>query len=248
MEENKNNNLIFYFPMLSLNDYEFKIIVMIRMLSDDSKTFKGTIEDMKKWLYIKTDSKINKAIKSLKKSKYILFTKDKETYILTINDEYIKKVFVEREINRQKEYYKRIDRYLDIDKLRASQVITRATAKNIEIIRTYNRNEEGNIIDNGLTSAKWHTILKMYLFSLSCQYDEDTDKERMKQLKYSFSQKEIAYLINETEGGVKNSCSLLRQIPLIKQEYKEKQVYYPKADNQRVKSAGTIHYIIDKAF
>ena len=88
----------------------------------------------------------------------------------------------------------------------------------------------------------------MYLFSLSCQYDEDTDKERMKQLKYSFSQKEIAYLINETEGGVKNSCSLLRQIPLIKQEYKEKQVYYPKADNQRVKSAGTIHYIIDKAF
>lgn len=229
MEQNIEDTVVFYYDWLLLSDYEFKIIVLIRMLSDDGKIFKGTIEDIQEWLYIKTSTEINKAIKSLVDKKYISFTKKNKIYTLTINDEYmIKKA--NREIERAKDYYEQIDKYIDIDKYREKLIITRATKENINRIRKFNK-------DVGTPSAKWWNVIKLYIYALGCE-DKETDV-----ISYNL----LKDLLNASEGGVKNASAQLRRIELYKQEYKAREVKHQN-EKKEPRTWGLIHYIIDTGF
>lgn len=229
MEQNIEDTVIFYYDWLQLSDYEFKIIVLIRMLSDNGKIFKGTIEDIEKWLYIKTPTEINKAIKSLVNKKYISFTKKNKIYTLTINDEYMMKK-ANREVERAKNYYEQIDKYIDIDKYREKLIITRATKENINRIRKFNK-------AGGTPPAKWWNVIKLYIYALGCE-EKETEVISYELLKD---------LLNTTKGGVKNSSEQLRKIELYKQLYTTREVKH-KNENGEWRSWGLIHHIIDTAF
>ena len=78
---------------LKLEDYQFKILVLVKMLStnEEQTTYSGTLQDMRKWLNLGQSSKNNKcidnAIQELKKNNIIDYSTKGRTYNISIIDE-----------------------------------------------------------------------------------------------------------------------------------------------------------------
>lgn len=129
------------FDWLKLEDYQFKILILIKMLASDTeqRNYVGTIKDMEKWLHIgnstKNNKKIEKAIEELKNAEIIDFKKEKGKYNVISYDITI----LEGNNRNVLKSYKKVDK------------------KDIETIRKY-------VIDNNKTILG--NMLKIYIFAL----------------------------------------------------------------------------------
>lgn len=82
--------IILNYNWLKLKDYQFKILILIKMLASDKEqiTYKGTLKDMREWLHLsqnkKNNDKIIQAIEELKNNNIIDYIKTGRTYTITI--------------------------------------------------------------------------------------------------------------------------------------------------------------------
>lgn len=87
------NEIIIKFEWLKLEDYQFKILMLVKMLStnEEQTTYSGTLQDMRKWLNLGQSPKNNKcidnAIKELKKNNIIDYATKGRIYNISIIDE-----------------------------------------------------------------------------------------------------------------------------------------------------------------
>ena len=78
---------------LKLEDYQFNILVLVKMLStnEEQTTYSGTLQDMRKWLNLGQSPKNNRciinAINELKNNNIIDYTPNGRTYNISIIDE-----------------------------------------------------------------------------------------------------------------------------------------------------------------
>lgn len=77
---------------LKLQDYQFKMLILIKMLATDKEqiTYTGTLQDIRQWLHLGDNTKNNKsiikAIEELKNNNIIDYIKTGRTYTITIID------------------------------------------------------------------------------------------------------------------------------------------------------------------
>lgn len=118
------------FNWLNLEDYQFKILILVKMLATDKEqlTYKGKLEDMRNWLDLgnstANNTKIRNAIQELYKKGIIDYTPKSDTatkYTITI-----------------------------IDKIEDEKLIHNVNKKWIDTVRNYNIDNNKKIIGNML--------------------------------------------------------------------------------------------------
>lgn len=258
--------ILFYDEWLMLGDLEFYILLYIRLFSEDNKTLKCDIKDIKNYFWLKnTNQEIYQAIEELKKLKYIEYKRGRRLrdYTLTINDEYINKL-VNENIESMEQYYKNIDKYFDVKTYRNTLEITRATKTNIDIILHFNRDTKGKRIDKSIVSVDVIKPIKLYIYS--CKYDENfnwnEDFTTFDKLAFFFIE-DIKEDVKNVGSSIKNASAFLSQCPLVSQKYCKKQIENEEEKKERIKRVqqakaegreikrefiiplGTVHYIID---
>lgn len=249
----KQDNIIFYYQWLQLEQTAFYILLYIRLFAEDKKTLKLDIKDIKDYFRLSdTNTKIYEEIEKLKEMKYISYTKGKRKrdYTLIINDEYMQKL-VDRDLKATDKYYEEKDKYINIEHIRNTLIITRATKQNIDIILHFNKDENGKIINKHITSVKPIVPIKLYIYS--CGYDENF------KINDYITYQSLEIELKETRQTIENASSFLSKCPLVNQRYckqlkedeekkkeQEKKIKEGKQKNaQYIKPLGTTHYIID---
>jgi len=93
---------------LKLQDYQFKVIILIKMLAIDKEqiTYTGTLKDITQWLGIGNNAKNNKEIKNaieeLKNNNIIDYIKKGNTYTITIIDKPKNDILsIDRKVDKQ---------------------------------------------------------------------------------------------------------------------------------------------------
>ena len=86
------NEFMIKFDWLKLEDYQFRLLMLIKMLSNNKEqtTYTGTLQDMRNWLNLgqsqKNNNYIVNAINELKKNNIIDYTVKGRTYTIFIID------------------------------------------------------------------------------------------------------------------------------------------------------------------
>lgn len=100
--------IVINYNWLKLQDYQFKIIILIKMLATNKEqtTYTGTLQDIRKWLHLGDNTKNNKiirnAIEELSNNNIITYTLKGRTYNITIIDKPKKDIFaIERNVDKQ---------------------------------------------------------------------------------------------------------------------------------------------------
>lgn len=139
MEQNIEDTVVFYYDWLKLESLNFKIMLLIRELSDNGTTYKGNLKSICNGLKISSCSKNNKrirqAIEYLTQYKYITSELKGNTYTLTINE--------------------------NEDLL---QAVAKIRKEWINTIKTFNKDNNNERIDKDL-SADWVNMLKVFIFA-----------------------------------------------------------------------------------
>lgn len=90
----KNENIYIYKDWIKTEDYEFKILVLLGFLADNSLAYRGTMKKMCEWLCVAdvpTNTKrIKQAIKGLEDKEYILYKKEGQTHHISITNKGLK--------------------------------------------------------------------------------------------------------------------------------------------------------------
>lgn len=82
--------IVINYKWLQLQDYQFKMLILIKMLATDKEqiTYTGTLQDIRQWLHLTQNKKNNnaiiKAIEELKNNNIIDYIKTGRTYTITI--------------------------------------------------------------------------------------------------------------------------------------------------------------------
>lgn len=91
---------------LSIEDYQFKVLILTAVLAENNLAFRGSLKTMRDWLGLKesanTNNKLKEAIENLTDQGYISYLKDGRTYTITLLNrcrkdkkiEYIRKEWV----------------------------------------------------------------------------------------------------------------------------------------------------------
>lgn len=133
------DNIVINFNWLKLEDYQFKILILVKMLATDKEqlTYKGKLENMRNWLDLgnstANNTKIRNAIQELYKKGIIDYTPKSNTatkYTITIIDKIENDVF---------------------------SIVRKVDKQDIETIRKYTIDNNKRILGN---------MLKIYIFAL----------------------------------------------------------------------------------
>ena len=108
-----NNDIIYiYKDWIKTEDYEFKILILLGFLADNSLAYRGTMKKICEWLCIAdvpTNTKrIKEAINSLKNKGYILYKKEGQTHHLSITNKGLKS---KRIVKVRKQWIEAIKKY-----------------------------------------------------------------------------------------------------------------------------------------
>lgn len=176
--------IVINYNWLQLQDYQFKIIVLIKMLATDKEqiTYTGTLQDIRQWLHLTQNKKNNKAIikaiEELKNSNIITYTLKGRTYNITIIDkatdnkviDKVKKEWIDNIRNYNKDNHKRIlETMLKV-------LLYAYDNKNGEYNTTSNISYKLNITPNQLSNAT-NNLLHCHFIDYSLFY-KDYEKER----------------------------------------------------------------------
>lgn len=89
-----NDNIYIYKDWIKTEDYEFKILVLLGFLADNSLAYRGTMKKMCEWLCVAdvpTNTKrIKQAIKGLEDKEYIIYKKEGQTHHISITNKGLK--------------------------------------------------------------------------------------------------------------------------------------------------------------
>lgn len=89
-----NNEVSIAREWQTIEDYQYKILVLISVLAENDLAFRGSLDTMCKWLGIKNCSKntkpIKEAIAELEKKQYIFYNKEGQTHHISITNKGLK--------------------------------------------------------------------------------------------------------------------------------------------------------------
>lgn len=100
--------IVINYKWLQLQDYQFKMLILIKMLATDKEqiTYTGTLQDIRQWLHLTQNKKNNnaiiKAIEELSNNNIITYTLKGRKYNITIIDKPKNDIFaIERNVDKQ---------------------------------------------------------------------------------------------------------------------------------------------------
>lgn len=97
---------------IKTEDYEFKILVLLSFLADNSLAYRGTMKKMCEWLCVAdvpaNTKRIKQAIKGLENKQYILYKKEGQTHHISITNKGLKSKKI---INVRKQWIEIIKKY-----------------------------------------------------------------------------------------------------------------------------------------
>lgn len=162
--------IIVNYNWLKLQDYQFKIIVLIKMLATDKeqRTYTGTLQDIRQWLHLtqnkKNNDKITQAIEELKNNNIIDYTLKGRTYTITIIEKATDNEIIIDNIKR--EWLENIRNYVIVNNKRIIEPMLKVwlysynntkgdynTISNIGEILNLTSNQVRNAIDNLLNCS-----------------------------------------------------------------------------------------------
>ena len=155
---NATDNEILHFQdsWLTLENYQFKILVITSILADYNFAFRGKLDALCDWLGVQSNTynknKILDAVKELQKQEYVFYTEDKKVYTITISE-----------------------------KARNTKQVSKILKDWVLVFKNYNKDEKGKVIDKN-KSVDWVNILKVFVFFYQNMEVSFTQKELAEKL------------------------------------------------------------------
>lgn len=107
-----SNTISTYTDWTSIEDYQFKILILASVLAENNLAFRGTLTTMCNWLGIQNNStntkKIKKAIADLQEKDYIFYNVEGRTHHISIRNKGLKN---SRVVKIKKQWIEEIKRY-----------------------------------------------------------------------------------------------------------------------------------------
>jgi len=156
--------IVINYEWLQLKDYQFKMLILIKMLATDKEqiTYTGTLQDIRQWLHLGDNTKnnkgIKKAIEELSNSNIITYDLQGRTYNITIIDKAIDNKVIDKV---KREWLDNIRNYNIDNNKRLLETMVKVllyaynnkngdynTRENISYILNITPNQLSNAIDN----------------------------------------------------------------------------------------------------